>query len=271
MPEHFKRKTAYSYLFGDNAEDEERERLIALQEAHDSTTERLLLQAGLKPESVCVEIGAGEGSVARFMARTVGRAGKVVALDINPRFKDVASLPQLQTRRADVVSDALESSTYDIIHARFVLLHTSDLFRALDNIAQAVKPGGMVLLEEPDFRTAFPATGDAALDASMATVNAATLALVRTKDPGFALHLPSVLSERGFADIGAEVYLPFQPGGSIIPRIMMKSAIHLRGALTATGIASDADIDGYLTATSDPQRWASYYATVSVWGRRQPA
>src|ERR1051326_5012714 len=131
MPEHFKGKTAFSYLFGDNVSGRERERLAALQEAHDPTTQRLLLQAGLKSGWVCAEIGAGEGSVARFMAHTVGPAGKVVAIDINPYFDNVANLPQLHTRRADVVSDGLETGAYDIIHARFVLLHTSDLLRAL--------------------------------------------------------------------------------------------------------------------------------------------
>ncbi len=259
---------AGNYLFGDNTDDREYMRLVALQEAHDPATERLLLQIGLGPSQACVEIGAGEGSIARYMASVVGTRGHVVAIDINPRFMNTASLVQLEVRQCDVTTDPLERGACDLVHARFVLLHVQNLVAAIDNISQALKPGGVVLFEEPDFRMAFPATDHEGINRSIANVNAAILAMYRTKDPSFALGLPNDLVRRGFIGVGATTYLPLERGRSAIARIMGMSVMHLRGKLTATGVASDEDIDRYIAAADDPRVWATYYATISTWGKR---
>jgi len=263
-------RTPHEYVFDINQHDLERNRLIALQDVHDSTTRQLLQRIGLGSGMTCGEIGAGEGSIARYMATVVAPSGRVAALDINTRFLDAPALPQLEIRRGDIIADPLESNTYDVIHGRFVLLHVKDMRAALANLWQALKPGAVVFLEEPDFRTALPAAGDAEQSASIARVNVAVLSMYYSLgiDPALGARLPSLLLGLGCEEVEVTTDFPLAPGGSAIASMMGMSIRHLRGRLVETGVASDADIDAYLAATEDAQIWATYYATVSAWGKK---
>jgi len=260
---------AHEYVFDANQHDAERNRLIALQGVHDSTTKHLLQRIGLRPGMTCGEIGAGEGSVARYMAAAVGPSGRVEALDINTRFLGAPS-PPLEVRRCDIIRDALEPAAYDLIHGRFVLLHVKDMPAALANLWQALKPGGVLILEEPDFRTAFPAAGDAEQSTGIERVNAAVLSMYASlgMDPALGARLPNLLLGLGCEDVEVATDLPLAPGGSGIAAMMGMSIRHLSARLVETGVASSADIDAYVAATGDARMWATYYLTVSAWGRR---
>ncbi|MDX2055807.1 MAG: hypothetical protein SFV15_25615 [Polyangiaceae bacterium] len=52
----------------------------------------MLVQGGLSKDMSCLEIGAGAGSIASFMAETVGLEGRVAAVDMSTRFlRDLAA------------------------------------------------------------------------------------------------------------------------------------------------------------------------------------
>ena len=61
-------------------------RLDALESAHDATTMRRLRAAGVQPGWRCLEVGAGRGSIARWLGTAVAPHGQVIALDIDARF-----------------------------------------------------------------------------------------------------------------------------------------------------------------------------------------
>ena len=74
------------YVLADADHDAERARLDLLEEAHDPITRRRLSTLGVKPGSRCLEVGAGGGSIARWLGEQVTPSGAVVAVDINTRF-----------------------------------------------------------------------------------------------------------------------------------------------------------------------------------------
>ena len=74
------------YIFAEAAEQREYERLRLIEKAFDPTTQRRLLATGIQPGWQCLEVGAGAGSISRFLAEKVGPKGRVVAADIAPRF-----------------------------------------------------------------------------------------------------------------------------------------------------------------------------------------
>ena len=125
-------------------------------------------------------------------------------------------------------------------------------------------------MEEPDFRTPLPAAVDGERSASIARVNAAVLSMYYSRgiDPALGARLPSLLLGLGCKEIEVTTDFPLAPGGSAIASMMGMSIRHLRGRLVETGVASDADIDAYLAATEDAQIWATYYVTVSAWGKK---
>jgi ubiquinone/menaquinone biosynthesis C-methylase UbiE len=258
------------YVFDSNEQCSERNRLTALQEVHDPTTKRLLTLLKLGPGKICAEIGAGEGSIARHLVDLVAPDGRVIGLDINTRLLEASPYSGLEIRRGDITKGVLEPCTYDLIHGRFVLLHLNDVYTALSNLEQALKPGGILFIEEPDFRTAFPAASETELSTSIARVNRAVLSMYSSMgiDPALGSKLPSMLLERGFNNVDFSTELPLAPGGSPIAKMMGMSIQHLRLRLIDTGDVSESDIESYIAASADPHVWAMYYATTSAYGRK---
>ncbi|MBV9511428.1 MAG: class I SAM-dependent methyltransferase, partial [Caulobacteraceae bacterium] len=98
-----------------------------------------------------LEVGAGGGSVAAWLADRVGPTGAVLATDqrIDPMAGVTA--PNLQVRVHDVVADPIDEAAYDLVHLRFVLQHLPDRAAVLRKLIAALRPGGWLLVEEADY------------------------------------------------------------------------------------------------------------------------
>jgi predicted O-methyltransferase YrrM len=77
--------TARVYAY-EHAWAEERVRLAGLEAALDPGTRGHLTRLGVGPGTRCLEIGAGRGSVAFWLARQVAPGGRVVATDLETDF-----------------------------------------------------------------------------------------------------------------------------------------------------------------------------------------
>ena len=73
------------YIHAASGHDEELARLRLLQERYDARTFGRLTALGSLAGAVCLGVGAGAGSVARWLAQA-GSSGRVVATDADPRF-----------------------------------------------------------------------------------------------------------------------------------------------------------------------------------------
>ena len=116
--------TGSPYLLA-NAGADAPARLSALASMFDATTQRHLLGRGVGPGWHCLEVGGGGGSIASWLANRVLPDGRVVATDLDTRFLETLSIPNLEVRRHDIVTDPLPESTFDLIHVRLVLVHLS--------------------------------------------------------------------------------------------------------------------------------------------------
>jgi hypothetical protein len=96
----------YAY---DHAWTQERIRLAGLEAALDPGTRAHLLRLGVGPGSRCLEIGAGGGSVAFWLAERVAPGGTVVATDLETDFleSEATGHPRLEVLRHDIMAAAL--------------------------------------------------------------------------------------------------------------------------------------------------------------------
>jgi ubiquinone/menaquinone biosynthesis C-methylase UbiE len=69
----------------------------------------------------CLEVGAGAGSIARWLAQRVGSIGRVVATDLDTRFFEDAAGTNLEVWRHDVTRDPFPTAEFDLVHVRWLL------------------------------------------------------------------------------------------------------------------------------------------------------
>jgi hypothetical protein len=62
-------------------------------------------------------VGGGAGSIACWLCKHVGVEGGVVVTDINTRFLDNLSLPNIKVRRHNIVADTMPKGVFDLVHA----------------------------------------------------------------------------------------------------------------------------------------------------------
>jgi SAM-dependent methyltransferase len=261
---------ARSYVFEGTPHDAELERLRAVEDAFDPATRKRLLATTLGAGWKCLEVGAGAGSIATWMAATVGDSGRVLAVDLNTRFLSGTGPASLEVREADIRTAAIDPESFDLVHARFLLIHVPDWADALAAMTRCLKPGGWLVLEEPDFSRSRPLAGPAELRGAFENVHKAIEAMFRQREMDFAfgVGLPALLQEGEFEQISIDNDEPIVPGGSPQARMMALSTYQLRDKYVATGLATEGDVERYGTFAADPTCWATYHATIRAAGRK---
>jgi SAM-dependent methyltransferase len=151
--------TTGGYVF-DDAWHAERARLGSLEAALDPGTIRHLTDLGVRPGWRCVEVGAGAGSIAWWLAEQVTPGGSVLAVDLQTNLLEQLKHPALEVRRHDIVNDQLPTREFDLVHTRWMLHWPADRAVAIGNMVEALRPGGVLLAEEPDFGSLFDGLPD---------------------------------------------------------------------------------------------------------------
>ena len=157
-----------------------------------------------------------------------------------------------------------------MVHARYVLIHLSDYEVALTKMVDSLKPGGWLVLEEPDFSASRGITGDEQELASLRKVNQAIEQMYATlrMDYQLGLKLPALMQQRGLQHLTVENDAPLCAGGAGMATVMKMSTEQLREKYLATGVVGQSDLERYCRFADDPNSWAIYYATIAVSGRK---
>src|SRR6266851_716700 len=134
----------------------ERVRLAGLESALDPGTRDHLTRLGVGPGTHCLEVGAGGGSVAFWLAERVAPGGLVVATDLETDFLESAApgYPTLKVLTHDITAEDPPTG-FDFVHARWLVEWLPDKRLALGRMVSALRPGGTLLIEEPDFVTIY--------------------------------------------------------------------------------------------------------------------
>jgi SAM-dependent methyltransferase len=194
-----------AYVLHHTEDQRELDRLRALAAVFDPASQRRIRSTGFTHGWRCLEVGAGAGAVASWMASVSGLSGHTTAIDSNTRF-----LTGLASGVRGVAGDmriaALEPESFDLVHARSVLTHRPDVEVALESMLVALRQGGWLVLEEPDCTAARAIAGDKQAMQSVAKVNGALLRMFSDTgtDPSLGARLPGLLQKAGLKNLGVE-------------------------------------------------------------------
>ncbi|MEU3369989.1 methyltransferase domain-containing protein [Streptomyces sp. NPDC006660] len=255
----------------DNRRAEAGERFDALAELFDDSTFRHFDALGLGPGHHVWEVGAGGLSVPRGLAERVGPQGRVLASDLDTAWLSGAEPPpNVEVRRHDVGQDQAPAGPFDFVHARLVLVHVADRARALATMAGALRPGGVLLIEDAD-----PALqpllcldeyGPEQERANRLRRGFRALLAERGADLSYGRKLPRLLRELGLEEVEADAYFPVtSPAGAVLEAATVRQ---VRDQLVARDLADDEDIERHLASVAAGRLDLATSPMISAWGRR---
>ena len=190
----------------DNAHGKADTRMDLLARLFDAPTQRALERVGVAPGWQCLEVGGGGGSVARWLAARVGASGRVLCTDINTRIIEShrGGPPNLEVRVHDIANDPLPAASFDLVHARLVLIHVIERERVLERMVAALKPGGWLVIEDFDTASIQPDASVNRYETPLPTSEAVRAYLTRNQDGYFGRRLHGRFRELGLQDVYAE-------------------------------------------------------------------
>ena len=259
-----------TYLF-DNAAAQADERFTSLERCYDHATISRLEALGVAEGWHCLEVGGGGGSIARWLSNRVGESGSVLATDIDPG-KMYGQAGNLTIARHDIVNDPLPEATYDLVHARLVLIHVAQRVRVVKRLLRALKPGGWLLLDEFDLTWKMPVlvsptpTAPALVDKVVDAIH--TLLETGGMSRTWAAEAPGALHDAGYVEIGQQGFSEAWPGGSVGAHLHRANILQVGPQLVERGIASQAEVDEFVELLEHPGILLSSYLLLSAWGRR---
>jgi SAM-dependent methyltransferase len=250
----------------DNQQAEAGTRFDALATLFDPSTFRHVERLGIAAGWRCWEVGAGGPRVPSGLA---ARGASVLATDIDTSWLTAGA--GYEVRRHDVGAEPPpEAGSFDLVHARLVLVHVTERRAALAAMVAAAKPGGWLLVEEAD-----PAlqplacpdeSGAAQRLANKLKRDFRTLMAGRGVDLAFGRTLPRLLREAGLTDVESDAYFPMSgPACNLLEQATVEQ---IRDRLIAAGLATGDEIDEHLAYVTSGRLDLATSPMISAWGRK---
>jgi ubiquinone/menaquinone biosynthesis C-methylase UbiE len=146
------------YLLGHNANEEERLKRQPQELAPDSR--RLLDQLDIRPGDRAIDMGCGPQGILDLLSERVGTNGKVVGLERSESTVQLArqfitkhNLRNVEVLHGDAKVTGLPRASFDLVHARLVLVNVPEPQRVVEEMIALARPGGVVASHEADWGT----------------------------------------------------------------------------------------------------------------------
>ena len=262
-----------SYVIRGGAEG--KARLSVISQALAASTAALLDAAGVREGMRCLDLGCGGGDVTLALARLVGPSGGVVGIDMDAVKIELAeqdardqAVEHVEFRSGDAAAlDARDE--YDAVYARLLLTHLAEPEATLQRMIAAVKPDGVVIVEDLDHSALFAYPACPAVDRYVALYN--EVARRRGGDPEIGPKLSGMLRRAGLDDVQLRLTQPVFMAGPA-KRINQITLENVQDAILAAGVTTTDEIDAIMTEleafTEDPDTIVAFPRFFQVFGRR---
>jgi SAM-dependent methyltransferase len=204
------------------------------------------------------------------MADRVGTTGRVLAVDLDPRWCRVDGRAHLEVRRLDLAAEPVPPGPWDVIHERLVLQHLPERRDVLAHLVDQLAPDGLLLVEDFDTREVPSVDRDGPNHELIVQMAHAFHRLLGTRGGvnDFAANALRALRDHGLKRTGAQGYVAIDHGGTGWASVLAANTRQVRGGLIDQGVVP-ADVDRFLELLADPHTIVGSSVLISAWGHRR--
>jgi SAM-dependent methyltransferase len=253
---------------------EGRQRLRLLNEVMGPSTRALLAEVKIPQGATCLDIGCGGGDVTVDLARAVGPQGRVVGVDLDDVELDLARQEAKTNCLSNVTFERQDVTTwepvehFDVVYSRFLLTHLPNPAALVATVRRHLRPGGVFIVEDIDFRGHFAEPSCHALVRSVEFYT--QVVQKRGADPNIGPRVPALLREAGFDPIALKLFHPAALEGGI-KQLICVTLEKIADAILEDGLATPdelrATIEDLNTFALNPQTVLGGPRVFQTWGR----
>lgn len=221
--------------------------------------------------SVLLDLGCGMGQDVLALARYVGSIGRVVGVDRSETMIEEASkssagleLP-IEFRAGDAYALDFPDATFDACRADRVFHHLEDPPRAMAELVRVARPGGRIVLFEPDFGTAAVDSPNRALTRAMVNLLCDTV-----QNGWMGRHLRALLTDAGLGEV---VVAPeIAPMTDYATANLILWLERTAAQAVEVGVATADEADTWLSQLREADRSGRFFAMAIAcfaWGRKR--
>ena len=234
------------YSLGSSGVESERLRRQADELAPES--EAVLDRAGLGPGQSAIDLGCGPRGIIEMLCQRVSPGGCVVGLDSDPAHVAMAAdlvaqrgLVGVRIVEADARRTGLAGDSFDVVHARTLLVNVPEPTEVLAEMVRLARPGGRVVSVEPDCETCICYPPHPAFD-RLAELFTTTFSR-NGADPNIGRRLTRLYRDAGLEDVTIEARARVYPLGHSRRTIRPDLVRTLRAQILALGAADERELD----------------------------
>ncbi len=237
----------------------------------------LLDRVGLRPGQAVIDLGCGPRGILDLLTERVAPGGRVVGLDADPAHTAMAAefaagrgLSGVQIMTADARSTGLAAGSFDLVHARTLLVNLPDPADVAAEMVRLTRPGGWVASMEPDTEHARCHPPHPAFDRLCGIFTAAFRR--NGADPWIGRRVAELFRQAGLEDVQVEARVQMYPPGNSRRTIRPDLVRAMRPQVLEMGLASAAELDELDAAArahlEDPHTVVISGLLYLTWGRK---
>lgn len=234
------------YALGSSGSESARLERQADELAPDSAA--LLDRVGLRPGDRAIDLGCGPRGIIELLSERVSPGGRVVGLDGDPAHVAMASelvvkraLSDVEIVSADARHTGLQSGSFDLVHARTLLVTLPEPAEVLTEMVRLARPGGWVAGLEPDTEAAICYPPHPAF---YRLCEIFTVAFTRNgADPHIGRRMAELYQQAGLEDVTVEARAGVYPAGHSRRTIRADLVRAMRPQILELGLADERELD----------------------------
>ena len=264
------------YLLGHSANEEERLRRQPHELAPDSR--RLLDQLDIRPGDQAIDVGCGPQGILDLLSERVGPKGTVVGLErsestvrLARKFVAERQLRNVEVLEADAKSTGLPRDSFDVVHARLVLVNVPEPQRVVEEMIALARPGGVIASHEADWGAFLCNPPSRAWDRLLEVF------LAYSRNNGIDLFVGrkthQMFRAAGLTDIQVDPVIHVYPPGNNRRNILCDFLENVKDRILAERLMTEAEFHEQLTELKlhlhDTDTLVISHLFVQVWGRKR--